>query len=128
MKWLLFLALVSCSPSARNIQVQTANAVAVAANAAAPLIVAAYKKEGVACIDDSPTLVEADACLTKLEFKYGKVRIAWMGMRRAQLEWSEALERSDAKISDYMVSMEHAYCDLSKELPSVPKVPGLTCP
>ncbi len=128
MRWLLLLALVSCSPSARNIQVQTANAVAVAANKAAPLIVEEYRKAGVNCVDKAETLLDADVCLTQLESKYGKVKIAWMGMRRAQIEWADALKSGSPKISDFMNGMEHAYCDLVHEMPKLPTVPGLSCP
>jgi hypothetical protein len=127
-KYLLLAGvLVACSPSARNIQIATANAVAVAANQAAPLIVAEYRKAGAKCIDDATNITEADVCMTQLESRYSNVRIAWMGMRRTQAEWADALKKSDPKISDYMVSMEHAYCDLIHEVPSVPAVPGLAC-
>lgn len=130
MRWLalLLLSLSACSPSARNIQVQTANAVAVAANKAAPLIVEEYRKAGVACVDNSETILGADVCLTQLESKYGKVKIAWMGMRRAQIEWADALKSGSPKISDFMIGMEHAYCDLVHEMPTLPTVPGLSCP
>ncbi len=124
----MLLLLAACSPSARNIQVQTANAVAVAANKAAPLIVEEYRKAGVDCVDNSETILDADVCLTQLENKYSKVKIAWMGMRRAQIEWADALKSGSPKISDFMIGMEHAYCDLVHEMPTLPTVPGLSCP
>ncbi len=125
---LLAIAAVACSPSTRTLQIQTANAVATAANAAGPLIVAEYQKEGDACIDNAATMLVADVCLTKLESKWVHVRLGWGHMRQAQADWADALKKSDPKIADYMTYMTQAFCALRQDVPTLPAVPGLVCP
>ena len=131
---LLALLLTGCPDAALQIQAQTADAVAQAANTELPVLVAQFRQDGL----DALALVEkqggtADKAreeLAKVEAKWAMVWKAWATLRVAHDAWATALE-SGAGYAAALDGLSKAYCGLLKlwpgQVPIVPLAPVL-CP
>jgi hypothetical protein len=130
-KALVMAALVmgnaGCPDYVRQAQAQTANAVAQAANAALPVIVEAYRQEGLRAIDDvkakGGTADDARAAVEAVKAKWTPIWEAWAALRIAEDAWADALEQG-ADTTGALVGLRSAYCQFMARWPStVPVIP-----
>lgn len=128
----LGLLLFNCSPSAIQIEAATANAVALAANSALPLLAEAFRQDGLSAIADvkarGGTADEARAAVAAVEAKWAPVWRGWAALRIAEDAWATALEQG-GDTAAALAAVRLAYCGLLSEWPSsVPKlVPMVAC-
>lgn len=126
--WAFVLALVlaACDMTALQIQAQTANAVAIGANAALPTLVNRYRQEGLDVIAGAKTRAEAEASLARVRAAWAPVWRAWDTLRVAQDSWATALERG-GDTAAALASLKQAYCGLlrvwPKQIPALPVGP-----
>jgi hypothetical protein len=122
------LFLVGC-PKFDQIQVQAANSVAIASNAALPVLVAEYKQQGVTEINLSKTEEEATKRVLVIEQKWHPVWMAWEVLRTAHDTWSTILESGGDTLSSFL-AIKNAYCGLIKiwpaEIRAIPMA-GIVC-
>jgi hypothetical protein len=123
-------SLVSCTPSARQIQAQTANALAVSANASLPVVVEQFRQDSLRAIDQSKTEPEARQKLAAIDARYEPIWKAWEALRLAQDGWATVLENGLDTLAAFL-SLKGAYCGLlslwPKEIPAIPLAP-IVCP
>lgn len=138
-----------CGESAVQVQARTANAVALAANAALPLLAAKYRADGLAIIADAPDRATAEARLDA----HRRVWVgvwghcdgdpprchdgAWPALREAHDAWATALERQAqggtidlAEALRDAAALRAAYCALRAFPPAaaaLPQVPLAPC-
>ena len=122
------LFLVGC-PQIDQVQVQTANSIAMAANASLPILVSEYRQQGVTEINLSKTEEEATRRVLVVEQKWQPVWKAWETLRLAHDVWAEVLEaRGDALAA--LLAFKNAYCGLMKTWPAeIRAIPmaGIVC-
>jgi hypothetical protein len=121
------LALSGCPDWVRQAQIQTANSVAQAANAALPMLVEAYRQEGLRAIDDvkakGGTEQEARAAIESVKTKWKPIWEAWAALRIAEDAWADALEQ-DTDTGAALAGLRSAYCQFMARWPSaVPVIP-----
>lgn len=149
---ILAVIVVSCSPTALQIQAQTANSIALAANDLLPVIVRAYTAEGVAVIQASTNRQSAVSALEQVRIRWQRVwgseidgspctgvgnnagtpcrNGAWQGLMASEDAWAVALEKQiagqpfDLSAAARMANDLHtSYCALRGAVPS-----GITLP
>lgn len=148
----LCLLLMSCSPTALQIQARTANAIALAADDLLPVVVHAYRTEGLAVIQAAPTRASAISGLEQVRFRWRHVwgaeldgspcmgtgnitgspcrNGAWQGLMASEDAWAVALEKQlagqpfDLTAAARMAGDLHtSYCALRGAVPD-----GVTLP
>jgi hypothetical protein len=124
----IFLALLTgCSDLARQVQIQTADAVAQGANAALPMLIERYRSSGNAIIESAETRGAAEVALADLKESWAPVWEAWDGLAVAHAAWARALETEEESLVVALEALKEAYCRLRerwpKEIPAVPIVP-----
>ncbi len=131
----LLLLFCSCTPSALQVQAQTADAIAKASNAGLPSLVAEYKDQGDEQIDAAaakPGATEGGAWLAVegVKKKWEVVWKAWETLSAAHDAWSTAVERG-GETSETLGALRAAYCKLlgvwPEEIPAIPLSP-VVCP
>ena len=80
-----------CDSAALQIQAQTANAVAGAANAGLPVLVERYKAEGGAAIEKAATRAEAETGVAAVKDRWSPIWYAWEALRVAEDGWAVAI-------------------------------------
>lgn len=119
---LCMLFLVGC-PDAHQIQVQTANSIAIASNAALPTLVGEYKQQGVTAINLSKTEEEATKKILAIQEKWQPIWKAWETLRVAHSAWADVLESNGDWLAS-LLALKNAYCGLllvwPKEIPAIP--------
>lgn len=119
------LFMLGC-PATQNTQAATANAIANGANAALPMLVDAYRQEGLKAIAKAPTREAAEAELIVIDARWSKVWTAWNVLRVAEDTWATAIE-TGGDTAAALAGMRTAYCGLQtlwpKEIPAMPIVP-----
>jgi hypothetical protein len=121
------LTLSGCPDYLRQAQAQTANAVAEAANSALPVLVEAYRQEGLRAIDDvkakGGTEQEARFAIESVKTKWKPIWEAWAALRIAEDAWADALEK-DTDTAAALAGLRSAYCQFMARWPSaVPVIP-----
>lgn len=124
---MLSLATVGCAQSARMVQAQTANSIAVSANEMLPWLLETYNKEGM----DALRAVKAaggdreDAIMAINDIKRAwKPRWqAWKSLQLAHDKWATVLEEG-ADTTTALRELKEAYCRLRqifpRKLPAIP--------
>jgi len=121
------LAFSGCPDGALQIQAQTANAVAHAANAVMPVLVAQYRQDGLEAIqavkEAGGTADDARAAIAAVKTKWEPVLRAWESLRVAQDTWATVLE-AGGDTAAALAGLHVAYCGLQKVWPEdIPVVP-----
>jgi len=117
---LFAVTLTCCAP---RLEAQTANAMAIAANAALPMLVDQYKAEGIEAIDAAASKDQALAELAVVRERWRTVWQAWDAVQAAHDAWATSIEQGvgSAKSQE---AMRTAYCNLlelwPKGLPAMP--------
>ncbi len=124
---------LACSPAARQVQAVAANTLALAANDAGPLLVAAERAEGDRAIDSAPDKASALVALAAVRSKWAPVWDRWAAVRAAQAAWATALETkaTPEDIAKAAGALRDAYCALGAVTPpgvALAKVEGWGCP
>lgn len=128
------MLLTGCGNSQLQIQAQTANAVAQAANSALPLLVERFRREGFSAIDQvrarAGSEEDARAAVAAVEARWEPIWKAWDVLKVAQDGWAIAVE-SGGDTDAALKGLKDAYCGLRsvwpEGLPAVPLAP-LRCP
>lgn len=136
--WLLMIALHlvvagGCNQTVMQVQAQTATAVASAANAALPVLVERYRREGIEIVlavkQRGGTADEARDLLQGLKDRWAPVWEAWEGLRIAQDAWADSIEGGGSPAAA-AAALKDAYCGLMlvwpEDIPAVPLAP-LSC-
>jgi len=123
----LVLGSVGCPDWVRQAQIQTANSVAAAANAALPTLVETYRQEGLRVIDEvkekGGSAAEARVAIAAVQDKWKPIWEAWAGLRIAEDAWADALEKG-ADTAASLAGLRSAYCGFMARWPStIPVVP-----
>jgi hypothetical protein len=122
----LALLVAACDLSALQIQVQTANALATAANTALPMLVERYRQEGIKAIEKATTKDEAEKAVAEVKVKWQPVWKAWETLRVAEDTWAKAIE-ARGEPGAALKSLSEAYCQLvvvwPGEIPALPLAP-----
>ncbi len=123
---------LSCGSGSRQVQATVADAVAQAANVAAPVLVEEYRRALWVCLDASTDRPSYDVCRAKVDHDWTRVRLAWGHLRMAQDSYATALEKGTVTLEDYARGLRVAYCEFRADvprlaLPKVPELPGLPC-
>jgi len=132
MKYLLvivavLLVVAGCGPTARQIQAQTADSVAEAANASLPILVQRYRDEGFRELERikaaGGSADDARDAVDVVKAKWRPVWDAWEALRVAQDAWATALEEG-GNTAGALVGLKKAYCGLQSVWPGdIPAVP-----
>ncbi len=121
---------LGCGYNARQIQAQTAAAIASSANAALPLLVDRYESEGADIVARATTRQEAEEHLAEWKDAWEPVWTAWELLRVAQESWAVALETDEDAALRSIAGVHSAYCGLlelwPEDLPAIPLAP-LSC-
>jgi len=131
---LSILVLSGCPDYALQIQAQTANAVAQAANTELPVLVGQFRQDGMDALvtvkQKGGTEDQARAELARIEVKWAPVWKGWDALRAAHDAWATALEKG----GDYaaaLIGLSKAYCSFMilwpQAVPVIPLAPVL-CP
>jgi len=127
---IFLLAALGCSSSSsRQVQAKAANAIAVAANQAASLLVDQYRKELGKCLAFD-TRLEFAMCVGKVNNDWARVRADWADLADLQNQWATALEKGSSEVEVYAQAVLKAYCDIAPDLPpgiALPAVAGVVC-
>lgn len=119
----LALATIGCGDVGRQIQIRTANATAVGANAALPMLVDRYRSESLAAIDRAETREVAEAKLSAIDRQWDPIWEAWDALATAQDAWASSLE-SDGDTAAALAALRIAYCGIRNLWPSsIPAIP-----
>lgn len=132
--WLLLVLLLTsgCSAAAVRAQAQVADTVAVSANALLPMLVSAFRQQGLDAIarvkDAGGTKAEALEALQEVEAEWRPVWLTWESLRSAHGTWADELEAGGAGTAT-LTSAREAYCALLAVWPSglVAPVPVVQC-
>jgi len=123
---IVLLALGGCDAGALQIQAQTANAVASAANAGLPVLVERYKSEGDAAIERAATRAEAETGVAAVKERWAPVWAAWEALRVAEDGWAVAIEQG-GDLGAAIQGLSVAYCGLvavwPEDIPAIPLSP-----
>lgn len=123
---ILALVVIGCSSTGLQVQAATANAVAAGANAALPVLIEAYRQEGLKAIAKAPSRDAAEAELARIDQEWDKRWKAWGALRLAEDVWAVAIE-TGGNTAGAFAGMKTAYCGLQalwpKEIPAMPIVP-----
>ncbi len=113
-----------CGVSARQIQAQTATAVANSANASLPILVGRYRLEGDRAIAEATDRAGAEAAVAAVQQKWTPVWKSWETLRLAHGAWAALLEKGDVGLAAALSALGDAYCGLLKVWPGdVPAIP-----
>lgn len=146
MGWLLLWGLLACSPSALQVQAHLVNDQALAANEVLPVLLEAYRQEGIAAIRQAPSLNDAQQALEGVRHRWAPVwgvcgdtqagpthhchDGAWPLLADAQNAWASVLEHEikgtpidAATVTSVARAMKSAYCMLETVLPSGTRIP-----
>lgn len=123
---------MGCGASSRQTQATVADVVGQTANAAAPVLVAEYKRALVSCLDDADDRPSYAVCRAQVDHDWTRVRLAWGHLRTLQADYATALEKGTLDIVAYAQDLRIAYCDFRADVPKrvlakVPDLPGLPC-
>lgn len=153
---ILLLGISTCTPSALQVQARLANSIALGGNRTLPLLVDAYRSEGLRIIaqahesgqsrsvaeqrlaahTDAWRPVWGDCDENTGQCQGG----AWPALRAAHEAWASALEQQIsgqpldlASATQHAQNMQRAYCALRSAVPSptrdsIPQIPGAPCP
>ena len=124
---LLALFTTGCPGSTLQVQAQAANAVATAANASLPILIAIYRQEGLDVIDAIKAAGgNADTARKSIDVvkaKWAKIWGSWAKLKDAESAWATAIEAGDES-GIAVVALQQAYCALEAAWPaSVPAMP-----
>ena len=112
-----------CDSAALQIQAQTANAVAGAANAGLPVLVERYKAEGDAAIEKAATRAEAETGVAAVKDRWSPIWSAWEALRVAEDGWAVAIEQG-GDLGAAIHGLSVAYCGLVAVWPAdIPAIP-----
>jgi hypothetical protein len=123
-------ALGGCLSEAPATQPQVATVVATGANAALPILIAAYRQQGLDAIQKAPDRASANVQLAAVEAEWEPVWKVWKMLEVADVAWVKSIEaHGDTAAIEAVVKT--AFCDLlkvwPKSVPAKPIVP-LVCP
>lgn len=123
----LALVLCGCPGSTLQVQAQAANVVAAAANASLPVLVEAYRLEGMEAIDavkaQGGTAEQARRAVDEVKARWAPIWLAWGKLKEAENQWATALEAGNES-AGAVVALRAAYCELEACWPaSVPAMP-----
>ncbi|MDD5007589.1 MAG: hypothetical protein PHC68_04190 [Syntrophorhabdaceae bacterium] len=120
--------LVGC-PDPKQIQAQTANTIAIAANTSLPVLIDEYKQQGVHEITLSKNEEDATSRLLVIEKKWQPIWKAWETLRVAHDAWASIIE-GDGDAVKALLALKDAYCGLMKvwpvEIRAIPMA-GVAC-
>lgn len=126
--FLIIIAVLSlgCTDPAKQLQIRTADAVAVGANDALPALVSSYKSQGDAVIANATSREAAEAGIAKVKEDWAPVWQAWDTLAAAHGVYATALE-SDGDIGAALEGMRVAWCGLRavwpEHIPAIPLLP-----
>lgn len=134
---IICILLVSCSPSALQLQARIADAIGRTANSALPVLVESETEQGNVAIDSATSATEANERLRVIVDRWRPFWGAWEILREAQGQWATLIEQSRAgrpigalEAVRIVGSIQRAWCALSASLPppnQLPAIPGVTC-
>lgn len=117
---------VGCDGAALQIQAQTANAVAAAANAGLPVLVERYKAEGDVAVAKAATRAEAETGVAAVKERWSPIWSAWEALRVAEDGWALAIEQG-GDLGAAIQGLSVAYCGLvavwPEDIPAIPLSP-----
>ena len=124
MRVLLRIALVcllactfGCTPSARQIQAQSAGAVAAGANASLAIAIERYRAQSLRAVDRAKTEAEARKAFARIDAIFEPIFKAFKVLRAAQDGWATALEEG-GDTAGALEGMKKAYCGLEAVWPA----------
>lgn len=126
---LLLVLLAACTPTELQVQAATADAIATATNAALPVLVAAYERQGDDAIESAANVDSAALALDAVRAEWAPVWRAVDAFRAAHDAWATALERGQVDLVT-AGKVRDAYCALRALVTGVdlPNWPLLACP
>jgi hypothetical protein len=115
-------------------QARVADGIAVAANAALPMLVEHYRQEGYAALqgvkDRGGNVDDANKAIGIVKDRWRPIWNAWASLAIAQNGWASVLE-SGADPTKAIAELKNAYCELMavwpNDIPAIPLAP-LRCP
>jgi hypothetical protein len=132
MKYLLpcFLLLSGCVGSAKQTQIQVADAVSAGVNASVLTIKEEYTLQIRTCRVTALSQPDYAMCASQVDERWSHFRDVWRRTRRMQDEYAKALETKDPSLVDYVQWLQTSWCQLKTVAPEglkLPEVPGLKC-
>lgn len=137
--WAVSLALImSCatfgsSPESQNVQVKTANALALVVNGLVPVLRDVEELEGDRAINAAPDKAAARKALDAIELKWKPIWEAEKAVQVTQGAWATAIEKGEDRAAAF-TAVEQAFCKFKSILPPdvagvyVVPVAGVLCP
>jgi len=128
--WVLLLALTvllcGCE-NANQVQAQTANGIAQAANASLPILLQRMQEEGIAelkaVLARGGDREDAEAAAARVDAAWEPIWKAWDALRVAQGRWAAVIEEG-GDLTSALSEMVGAYCDFKAIWPgSIPAMP-----
>jgi hypothetical protein len=124
---LLVILCLGCHEAGLAVQARTSDAVALSANAALPILVESFRRDGLDAIarvkDVGGSVDDARDAVTDVEERWMPVWKAWEGLRVAQDAWATAVELG-GDTTACLIALRDAYCGLRRVWPpSVPAMP-----
>ena len=122
--------MTGCGNVGLQIQAQTADSVAEAANTALPILIDRYRDDGFRVLErvkaDGGNADDARAAIEKVKVKWKPIWDAWEALRVAQDAWATSLE-SGGDSAAALGALKKACCDLRavwpEDIPAVPLAP-----
>lgn len=123
---------LGCSATQRRAEVVTASVLADTANAALPVLIAAYQAEGDRAIDAAATQADARVARDAVRVRWSPVWRAWDAVRLAHGVWATALESNGSAddINKAAGALREAYCAMRGVVPpgvALAEVVGFGC-
>ena len=118
--------LSGCGLTGRQVQAETATAIATTGNAALPILVERYRQQGLRAVDQADTEEKARAETARVDREWAPIWKAWATLRLAQDVWATALEKG-GDTGAALGALREAYCGLEavwpKDIPAIPLGP-----
>ena len=129
MKYLLpLLLLTGCVGSAKQTNIQVADAVSQGINAVAPTLLEEYTVQLRTCKVEAASMPDYQLCASKVDERWSHFRDVWRSTRELQDRYARALEHKDPGLVDYVGWLQESWCQLKTVAPmKLPAVPGLVC-